>query len=429
MKYTHEPSTTTAKMKFTLDEKDLETHKKAALETLAKQVKAPGFRAGKTPSSVAEKHIDSNTLQSEVLDAAVNKAFIDAIIETKLQPLGRPQVNIIKFAPYSELEFEADLEIVPEIKLADYKKMKKNAKEVKVSEEDIKAALDRLQQQSATKEDVERAAKKNDEVLIDFSGKDTDGKDVPGASGKDYPLELGSKTFIDGFEEKLIGMKAGDEKEFTLTFPKDYGHAPLANKDVTFKVKINKVKEVKKPELNDEFAKKVADLNTLDELKEDIKNELSKQEQDQARQKLKNEIVEEIAEASEVSLPEILINDQREAVKQDFIQNLSYRGQTLEDHLKDQNLSEEEWVKKEIDPIAKKRVKTGLILSDIARAENIEATDNDVAEQINSMYAQIQDPKMREQLGAPEVQRDIKSRLTTEKTLDFLLNTITSPKK
>lgn len=422
MKHTFtKPSATQAELTVTLDAGDLAPLRQAALKKLAKQVKVSGFRPGKTPLNVAEKHLDPAVLQQEILESSVNRFYIEAMLEAKLQPLDQPEISIGKMVPNEMVEFTAKVEILPEIKVGDYTKIKKPAAKVSIKAAEVTEVLERLQKQMATKKDADRAAKEGDDVIIDFAGTDKDGKSVGGATGKDYPLSLGSNTFIPGFEENLIGLKPGDKKEFTLTFPKDYGHKQLANQKVTFAITVNKIQELDLPKLDDEFAKKVGDFATLDDLKKDIKEELTRQQEYTNRNDLKNNIVEEILAKSDVPLPLTLVKDQERMVRQDIQQNLAYRGMTLKDYLEGEGLTEEEWVKKEVTPAAEKRVATGLILSDIAKKEKIEVDDKDVHERLDEMKGQYQDPKMKAQLDTPDAHREISSRLATEKTLDRLI--------
>ncbi|HSX28674.1 MAG TPA: trigger factor [Candidatus Saccharimonadales bacterium] len=420
------PSATHAELTITLDAKDLAPIKKAALAKLAKHVKVAGFRPGKIPANVAEKHIDPNTLQQEILEIAVNQYYIEAMLEAKLQPLDRPEIAVTKLVPDETAEFTAKVEVVPEIKLADYTKIKKTPAKVSIKATEVTEVLDRLQRQMAEKKEVDRAAKDGDEVLIDFAGKDADGKEVPGATGTNYPLSLGSKTFIDGFEENLIGLKPSDKKEFTLTFPKDYAHKPLANKKVTFAVTLKKVNELVLPTLDDDFAKKAGPFETLDDLKKDVKAELIRQQESTARNELKNDVIEEIIAKSTVPMPESLVKDQTQMVRQDVLQNLAYRGMTLDEYLKAEATTEEEWLKKEVTPAAEKRVATGLILSEIAKKEGIEVDTAEVHARLDELKRQYQEPKMRAQLDTTEARRDIESRLATEKTIDRILEIASS---
>jgi len=415
------PSATQAELTVTLDAGDLAPLKKSALQKLAKQVKVSGFRPGKTPLNVAEKHLDPTVVQQEILENAVNQFYIEAMIASTLQPLDQPEISITKMVPDELIEFTAKVEIVPEITVADYTKIKKPLPKISIKAAEVDEVIERLQKQLATKKEVTREAKDGDEVILDFAGTDKDGQPVNGATGKDYPLTLGSKSFIDGFEENLIGLKAGDKKEFTLTFPKDYGHKVLANQKVTFAVTLKKVEELELPELTDEFAKKTGPFETMADLKKDIKEELTRQQELTSRNELKNQILEEILAKSDVPVPAALVKDQAGMVRQDMLQNLAYRGMTIKDHLEAEGLTEEEWLEKEVTPIAEKRVATGLILSEIAKKEKIEVDEKEIHARLDEVKQGHQDPKMKAQFDSPEAHRDISSRLATEKTLDRLI--------
>lgn len=419
-------SATTAQLTVNVTADELLKIKAETLARLGKDMKVAGFRPGKAPADVVEKNVDQNLLQSQVLEDAVNRFYINAAIEADIQPIDRPQVEVSKFDPTKELEFTATVEVMPEVALGDYKKINKKLEVPKVTDKEVTEVIDRLRNNVAKKEEVKRAAQLQDEVTIDFSGTDAKGEAVAGATGKDYPLILGSKTFIPGFEEELVGLKPGDEKEFTVTFPKDYGHAPLANQKVTFRVTVTKIQEPKLPELDDAFAKEVGPFETVADLKKDIKTELERQKEYDATNKLKNDILDELVGSSKMELPKSLVHDQEHAVKQDLVQNLAYRGVTLEQALKEQKLSEEEWIKKEVTPQAERRVRVGIVLSEVAKKEKISADEKEVQERLDEMKQQHQNPEMRAQLDTREAYTDIASRIKTEKTINKLFELATA---
>lgn len=315
--------------------------KERVLKHLSTNVKVPGFREGTAPLNMVEKHIDQQLLQSHFIDEALNHMYTEAAQGEKLRPVSRPNVSLKKFVPFTTLEFEAEVEILGTVKLPDYKKMKKTAKQPEVTAKDIDAVIKDLQTRMAEKKDVTRAAKDGDQVWIDFKGVDAKGQPVKGADGKDYPLLLGSDTFIPGFEKNLIGQKAGDEKTFTLTFPKDYGVKALANKKVTFTVKVTKVQEVIEPKVDDAFAAKLGPFKTLKDLKSDIKKQLLMERTKQAERDLENEIVQNIAEKTKMSLPQALVDEQVEFLLRDVKQNLTYRGQTYNEFLETEGKTDE----------------------------------------------------------------------------------------
>lgn len=402
------------------DETDLQKIKQHTLENLQAKVSAPGFRQGKAPLNVVEKQL-GGSLITEVVEEAINHFYSETIIAQKLRPLNRPIINVKKFVPYTTLEFTAEIEIVPPVKLGDYKKLKVKRSIDKVTDEDIAKVIENLRLRAATKTEVVRIAAEGDEVWIDFEGKDSKGEVVAGASGKDYPLRLGSKTFIPGFEENLVGLKPGDHKIFDTTFPKDYGVASLQGQKVTFSTTVKKVSELKLPKVDDAFAKTVGPFSSVDQLKSDIRSELTSQKLREADDITKDELVQKLVEASEVLAPETLIKDQVEHLKQDFVNNLTYRGLTLKEYLERESLSEEQWLKREIEPRAERRVKVGLVLSAVADAEGLDVNDAELDTRLAAVRQQYQDEKAKAELDKPEARRDIASRLLTEKTLDKLM--------
>lgn len=424
MKYTTKKlSETKTQTTVTLDKKDLADAKELALVRLAREVKAPGFRKGKVPPSVAEKHVSTEALTNEILDRAINKAIVEAYTKEETQVLDRPQVDVKKFVPNESLEFSAEAEVLPEITLGDYKNLKVTKPKIAVAKKDIDEVLERMQLNFAEKKEVKREAKNKDEVWIDFHGTDKDGKDIPGASGKDYPLSLGSNTFIPGFEEGLVGKKAGDEFDLPLTFPKEYHASHLAGVKVNFAVKVKKVNEVVLPKLDDTFAAKCGPFKNATELTEDIKKELTARKTEEADNKLKDELVEKLVKASKVPVPEVLVGDQARNLEQDMVQNLMARGVTLEQYLTEKGFKDkEDWQEKELKEAAIARVQSGLVLAELTKVEKIEADKKELDERHAQMMAQYAgDENIRTQLDTPEARRDLANRVLTEKTIQRLL--------
>lgn len=419
---TKNESETKVVVSVTLDAADLEDIKKTTIARLAGKVKVAGFRPGKVPADVAEKNIDQNQLNSEILEDAVNSSAVDAFDEAKLTPLDRPQVTVDKYVPGQELQYSATVEIIPAVKLGDYKKLRAKKDAIKVEDHDVADVLDRLLQSAAVKKDVERAAKLGDEVIIDFVGKDKDGKDVAGATGNDYELKLGSNTFIPGFEDGIVGKKKGDVFDLPLTFPKDYHHKPLAGAKVTFTVTIKNVKELSLPELNDKFAATVGPFKKLDDLKADITRELTEQKEREAVEKLKDSLVEQLVKGSHIPAPHVLIHDQLESIERDFVQNLMYRGMTLDDYLAQQGKTAEEWRETELHQQAERRVQVGLALAELSKVENIEVSKQELEDRLQEMLKQYgNSPEIAKQLDTPEVRRDLANRVMTEKTVNRLV--------
>ena len=411
-------SKTKVTLTITATEVELLPIKNKVIEKLAQNVKIPGFREGKSPIQVAEKHIDPAVLSSEFVNEAINQLYVEALQGHDLNPIAQPTIEIKKIVPYDVLEFEAQVEIIGEVKLGKYKKLAVKKDVVKITDKEVDEVVKSLQVQQSTKNDVDRVAKNDDQVWIDFKGVDTKGEPVNGADGKDYPIILGSKTFIPGFEENVEGLKAGEEKTFTIPFPKDYGVTALAGRKVTFTVKVNKVQEVILPKADDELAKKVGPFKTLEELKENIKINLEQERSAGVERKYESDLMEKIHSTSKVELPEALITQQVAFEVDELKKNLTYRGQTYQEFVASEGTTEEKYEKEVIAPKAEKNIAFSLLLSEIAKDEDVKLETAELEAQITQLKAQYQDPAMQEQLNQPEARRDIASRLLTQKTLE-----------
>jgi trigger factor len=417
-------SDTKVQLTISLNAKELTDAEQVALTKLAKEIKAPGFRKGNVPASVAAKHVDPNALTQQTMEDALSKAVAEAFLAEKLQALDRPAVEVTKFVPRKEMEFTAEVEILPTIKLGDYKKLGVKQQKVSVTDGEIDDILTRMREGMAEKKDVTRAAKDADEVMIDFVGK-KDGVAFDGGTGTDYSLKLGSNTFIPGFEEGIVGKKPGETFDLELTFPEDYHSADLAGATVVFSTTLKSVQELVLPELNDEFAKKAGkDFETLKDLKDDIKRELTAQKDREAGEKLKDELVGALVEVSTVPTPQILVDDQAKNIEQDMQRNLTYQNITLDQYIQSQKFKDEaDWRAKEVLPAAEKRVKAGLVLAELSKVLKVDATSEELAEHINLYKQQYSnDPEALKQFEQPEVQRDIANRLLTEKTVEKLVD-------
>lgn len=415
-------SPTTLKLNFVADEHELQTAKDAALETLRANIKVPGFRPGKAPLAMVEKNIDPSVLQAEVIDRAVNQLYFEAVQNERLRPVAQPAINLTKFVPFTVLEFSAEVEAVGEIKLPDYKMIKVPKPTVNVTAKDVNEVLANLRSRAATKKDVSRAAKKSDEIVIDFTGTDAEnGEPIAGADGKDYPLVLGSDTFIPGFEDALLGVKPGATKTFTITFPADYGVAALRNKKVSFAVTVHKVQELTLPAADDTFAKTVGPFQTLAELKADIKKQLSAEKQRESNQAYINELLAKIAEQTDVAIPPALIDEEIDRMEAEEKQNLAYRGQTWEEHLAEEGVTADAHRERQRAG-ALERVKAGLVLGQIAEEEHITVPPEELEMRVQLLKGQYTDPAMQAELDKPENRRDLHSRMMTEKSFDYLLS-------
>ena len=404
----------------TLDKNDLSAAREKALAKLAKEVNVEGFRKGKVPAEVAAKFIPENDLNAETIDLAVRTTVIEAFRKEEKSPLVLPSVNVTKYVPGEMAEYTAVADIVPEVKLGNFKKLSVKKEVAKVAAKDITEVLENLSSSFAEKKVVKRAAKLGDEVIIDFVGK-KDGKAFKGGSAKDYHLVLGSNSFIPGFEDGIVGHEFGDKFDLKLTFPKDYGVKDLAGAKTVFEVLLKQVNEVTKAKIDDEMAKKCGPFKTLEELKADIKKNLEAQNAHRAEEKFKDQLVEALVKASKVPAPEILIDDQVKAIREDMTRNAASRGMSFEDFLKQNQETEESW-EKEARKIAETRVKASLALQTLAVEQKITVSDD----LVNAKIAELRDvykksPEALKSLKDPNVKMDIKNRMILEATLDFLV--------
>lgn len=414
-------SDTKVELTITVDSKELKDAELVALDKIAQEIKVPGFRKGKVPASVAAKHVDPNQLAQQTLENALSRAVADAFTEAGVQALDRPEVDVKKFVPGTELEFVATSEILPNIKLGDYKKLSAKPEKVSVGKKDVDEIIGRILQGYAEKKPIDRKAKKGDEVNIDFVGKKDDVA-FDGGTAEGYDIVLGSDSFIPGFEDGIIGHKAGDKFDLELEFPEHYHVEDLKGAKVVFSVTLNEVKEVIEPELNDELAAKAGPFKTVKELEDDIKREITTQKQHEADDKFKDALVSELVEKSEVPVPEILIQDQMRSIEQDMVQNLMRRGLTLDMYLAEKDFKDKDaWVESEVKDAAVNRVKAGLVLADLSKVLKVEASDEELLEKMNQLAQQYPSEDVRKQLKTPEAQRDIANRLLTDKTIDKLV--------
>jgi trigger factor len=414
-------SDTKVEITVNLNADELKAAEQVALSHMANEIKVPGFRKGKVPVSVAAKHVNPESLAQHTLEDALNKAVADAFMSENIQALDRPAVEVKKFVPGSELEFTAESEVLPKIELGDYKKLSAKPEKVSVTKEEIDEIIGRVKAGFSEKKAVERAAKLNDEVNIDFVGK-KDGVAFDGGTAQGYDIVLGSNSFIAGFEEGIVGHKVGDTFDLDLAFPDKYHVEDLKGAKVVFTVTLNEIKEVVEPELNDELAAKAGPFKTVKELEDDIKREITAQKEREANEKYKDALVAELVEKSTVPVPEILLNDQMQSIERDMVQNLMYRGLSLDMYLAEKNFKDkDEWLNTEAKESATNRVKAGLVLAELSKVENIEASQEELLERMNALGQQYTSDDMRKQLKSPEAQRDIANRLLTDKTIDKLI--------
>ncbi len=413
-------SDTRVEVKVTLDANDLQPAREKALARLATNLKVQGFRKGKVPVELVEKNVPENEVNNEILDVAVRTTMPAAFESVKQTPIAIEHVNVSKYVPGESAEFVATAEVLPDVKLGDFKKLKAEMPKTEPTKAEVQEIIDNILNAYSEKVVVKRAAQDGDEVIIDFVGK-RDGEAFPGGSAKDYHLVLGSKTFIPGFEEGIIGHSSGDKFDLEVTFPKNYGEKSLAGKKAVFETLVKQVNEIQKPKEDDELAKKCGDFKTMDELRADIKKNLETQNRHRANEQYREALVAELVKSSKVAAPEILIEDQMRFIRDDMRRNAASRGMQLEDYIEAAGQKFEEW-EKEARKVAEERVKASLVLQILAREQKIEASDEEVAAKVAELKDLYQKSKeAMENLKKPEVRQDIKNRLIIDKTMDFLV--------
>ncbi|WP_430488814.1 trigger factor [Rossellomorea marisflavi] len=393
----------------------------AAFKKVVKQVNVPGFRKGKMPRSMFEKRFGVESLYQDALDFILPEAYAKAIEETGIEPIDRPEIDVEQMEKGKDLVFTAKVQVKPEVKLGEYKGLEVEKMDDEVTAEDVEAELTSLQEKQAelvVKE--EGKAEEGDTVTMDFEGF-VDGEAFEGGQADNYSLELGSGQFIPGFEEQLVGVAAGEEKDVEVSFPEEYHAAELAGKAATFKVKIHEIKAKELPALDDEFAKDAdEEVETLAELKEKIENRLKESKKTEAETAVREALVEKASENAEVEIPEVMVDAEVDRMMQEFGQRLQMQGMTLELYFQFSGQSEED-LRGQMKEDAGKRVRTNLTLEAIAAAENLEVTDEEAEEEVTKMAEQynMSADNIKQALGGLDT---LKADLKVRKALEFLVD-------
>lgn len=422
------PSDTRALLTITLDTTDLQDAEMVALKKLSKDVKVDGFRKGHVPLAVVAKHVDPSLLGQQVLDDAISKAVAEAFTGEDVRALERPEVEVTKYVPGETLEFTAECDVLPTVKLGDYRKLKYTPQSAKISTKQVDEVVDRILAQFTERREVTRAARDKDEVVIDFEGR-RDGVKFDGGTAEGHTLLLGSGSFIPGFEEQIVGHSAGDEFDIEVTFPADYHAADLAGAAVTFGIKLKTVSEIVVPELTDELAAKVGPFTAADELRADIEREMAAREEQELMNAAKNDLIEQLLAKSKVPLPESLVVSQAESLKRDHDQNLTYQNSTLEQYLEQGGYTDmADWEAREVRPAAEKRIAVGLLIAELSKDMGVESTSEELVAELERYRQQYgSNEQALQQLESPETQREIANQILTNKTLDQLLE-LNTPK-
>ncbi|MFC8687672.1 trigger factor [Brevibacillus porteri] len=393
-----------------------------AFKKVVQKVQVPGFRKGKVPRKMFESRFGVESLYQDALDILLPTAYGQAVREAGIEPVDRPEVDVTQMEQGKNLIFKATVTVKPEVKLGDYKGLSIEEKDFSVTEESVDAELKRMQERHAELVAVEEgAAQTGDIAVIDFEGFQ-DGVAFEGGKAEDYSLELGSGTFIAGFEEQLAGLNIGEEKEITVTFPEEYHSPNLAGKEAVFQVKLNSLKRKNLPALDDEFAKDVSEFDTLEELKADTKKKLEEKTAQEKDQYVREQLVLKAAENAEIDLPAVMVEHELDQMVNEFGQRLQYQGMTLELYYQFSGMDESQ-LRDQLRADATSRVRTSLTLEAIGKAENIEATEEDVTaelEKLAGVYGRPAD-ELRKIFSAQDGMVALYRDVQTRKTVDLLV--------
>ena len=353
------------------------------------KIALPGFRKGKAPRAMIEKMYGTGVFYEDAANELIPEAYETAAKESELEIVAQPEIEVTQMEKGTDFIFTATVAIKPEVTLGDYKGIEVEKKEAEVSEEEITAEIDKAREANSRLITIEdRATEDGDTVIIDFDGY-VDGKQFEGGYAEDYTLVLGSHSFIDNFEDQLVGKNLGEDVEVNVTFPEEYHVEDLKGKPAVFKVELLAISTLELPELDDEFASDVSSFETFAEYKEDKKKTLEVKKEEQAKREKQSKVVEKIAEAAEVEIPEAMIKYNQERIMNEMSQRMMYQGLQMEQYLQLMGTTKEEFLER-VKPDAIARIKTSLVLEAVAAAENIVASDDDVDAEIQDMATQYQ---------------------------------------
>lgn len=390
-----------------------------AFKKVVKQINVPGFRKGKVPRPIFEQRFGVEALYQDAIDILLPDAYGEAIDETDIKPVAQPEVSVTQIEKGKDFIFEATVTVEPEVKLGDYKGLEIEKQETELSDDELQEAIDHSLGHLAemvVKEDG--VVENGDTVNIDFSGS-VDGEEFEGGQAEGYDLEIGSGSFIPGFEEQLEGMKVDEEKDVVVTFPEEYHAEELAGKEATFKTKVNEIKFKEVPELTDEIANELdAEANTVDEYKENLRKRLAEQKATDAENVEKEETITKATDNTTIDIPEAMVNTELDRMVSEFAQRIQQQGLDLQTYFQISGQDETQ-LREQMKDDAEQRVKTNLTLTAIAEAEKIEATDEDIDKELEKMSKQfnISVEDVKNTLGNTDI---IKNDVRIQKVIDLL---------
>ena len=407
------------KLTFTIEAAKFDEGMKKVYAKTAKYFNVPGFRKGKAPMNIIERQYGSEIFYEDTFNEIVPAIYDEELKANKIEAVSRPDIEITQIGKGQDLIFTAVVQTKPEVKLGKYKGIQLKKIEYNVTDEDIDHEIGHMAEKNSRLVSVEdRPVEEKDIAVIDFEGF-VDGVAFNGGKAEGYELEIGSKTFIPGFEDQIIGMKIGEERDINVKFPEEYFSKDLAGKDATFKVKLHEIKKKELPELDDEFAKDVSEFDTLDELKKSIKEKIEEENKNKEKYETEEEAIKTVCENTEIDIPSGMIELEIDNMIKDIEARLSYQGLKLEQYLQMMGKTESE-MRKEFEEQAARSVKSRLVLEAIAAAEDTLPTDEEVTEKIKEMAKQYNRDE-KELLENEQLKSYIADSMKTEKAIDFIV--------
>ena len=413
-----------AKLTVEVPAEEVEKALQAAYMKEKNKISIPGFRKGKVPRAMIEKMYGAAVFYEEAANILIQDNYAAAMEESKEDIVSRPTIDIVQIESGKPFIFTAEVAVRPEVTLGKYKGVQVTKIDTTVTDEEVEAALEKEQQKnSRTVTVTDRPVANGDTAVIDFEGF-VDGIAFEGGKGENHPLEIGSHSFIDTFEDQLVGHNAGDEVEVNVTFPEKYQAADLAGKPAVFKVKINEIKAKELPELNDEFASEVSEFDTLAEYKEDLRKHLEVEKENEAKRTKEDEAIKKIIDKSTMEIPEAMIETQCENMINEFAQRIAQSGLSMEQYMQFSGMTID-GLKEQVRPEAETRIKSSLVLEQIAKEENIEVSEDEINAEVEKMAAQygMEADKLKEYLGEAE-KESIKRDLSVTKAVDLIMENV-----
>ena len=394
----------------------------AAYNKNKNKISVPGFRKGKAPRKMIEQLYGSQIFFEDAANEIIPDAYADAAKESGLDIVSQPKVSIEQLEAGKPFIFAAEVAVRPEVELGEYKGVEVTKADAEVTDADVEEELKKVQDQNSRTVSVEdRAVKDGDMTVIDFEGF-IDGEAFDGGKGENYPLTIGSHSFIDTFEEQMIGMNIGEEKELNVTFPEDYHAENLKGKPATFKVTVKEIKEKQLPELDDDFAQDVSDFDTLAEYKDDLKKKIAERKESEAKAKKESEAIEKVVEAAKMDIPQAMIDTQVNRMLEDFAMRLQQQGLSVEQYFQYTGMTADK-IMEEMKPEAVKRIKNSLVLEAVAKAENIEVSEEEFEAELQKMadMYKMEIEKIKEVMQDAEA-KQMKDDIAIQKAVELIVS-------